>query len=57
MHHSLGGGELMLSAKGHEHGAAANGGVKALTEAPFGADIQILRQFQIAFFEVPHLLL
>ena len=40
-HHGLDGGHLVAAAKGHEHRARADGGVKALAQALLAADVQI----------------
>ena len=44
VYHSLNGGELMYTAKGHEHRARTDGGVKALTKTATGADIEVTCQ-------------
>ena len=49
--HGLDGGLLMDAAEGHQHGAGPDGGVKALGQAPLGADVQVPGQGLIALGE------
>ena len=49
--HCLGGGELALAAEGHQDGACADGGVKALGKALAGADVQVGDQVGHALFQ------
>ena len=44
VHHRLNGRKLIFSAERHQHGAGADGGVKALRQALSGADVQVAGQ-------------
>ena len=51
-HHAFSRGQLMLATKGHQHRIAANGGVKALSQAFLTADIQILEVGKPALLQI-----